>query len=311
MANSAGAGSGLFAALSRELEATVDRADPWIVSIDARAGLPTSGVIWSRGVVVATHHTLVREEGLTVRFSDGSERQAEIAGRDPGTDLAVLTVETEDRPIAPADPEVAVRTGQLVLSVGRNSEHGLRTSLGTIGGVGAEWLTHRGGRIEQYILLDLSTYPGFSGGPLLDAEGRVIGVNTAGLSRQSGVAIPIATVNRVAKELTERGRVRRGYLGVGLYSVRVSESMRTRLSIPNERGIMIVGLEEGGAAERSGVILGDLIISIDGAPVQDPEELQTRLGEESVGRKLAASVVRGGARVEISIEVGERPGRPR
>jgi len=302
---------GILAALSRELTSAVGQADPWIVSTNARPGLPTSGVIWAEGVIVTTHHTLVRDEGLTVRFFDGSEQPAEIAGRDPGTDLAVLTAQTGKREAAPAAEGAEVKAGQLVLSVGRNSEYGLRSTLGTIGGVGAEWHTPRGGRIEQYILLDLSLYPGFSGGPLLDAEGRVLGVNTTALSRQSGVTIPVATVNRVAKDLAERGHVRRGYLGVGLYPVQIPESLRKGLAIENERGIMIVGIEEGGAAERSGVSLGDLFIAIDGKAVQDPEELQGHLGEESVGKSLTVTVIRGGRREELKIEVSERPARSR
>jgi len=304
-----GEGGGILAALSRELTAAVEQADPWIVATNARPGIPTSGVIWSEGVIVTTHHTLIREEGLTVRFADGSEQPAEVAGRDPGTDLAVLSVETGTRAAVPAAEGAAVKAGQLVLSVGRNSEHGLRSTLGTIGGVGSEWHTHRGGRIEQYILLDLSLYPGFSGGPLLDAEGRVLGVNTAALSRQSGVTIPVATVNRVAKDLAERGHVRRGYLGVGLYPAQIPESLRKGLGIENERGIMIVGIEEGGAADRSGVCLGDLFIAIEGKAVQDPEELQGHLGEESVGKRLAVTVIRGGRREELKVEVGERPTR--
>ncbi len=302
---------GLLAALSRELTAAVEQADPWIVSTNARPGLPTSGVIWSEGVIVTAHHTLVREEELTVRFADGSERPAEVAGRDPGTDLAVLATQTGKREAAPAAEEVTVKAGQLVLAVGRNSEHGLRSTLGTISGVGAEWHTHRGGRIEQYILLDLSLFPGFSGGPLLDAEGRVLGVNTAGLSRQSGVTLPVATVSRVAKDLAERGHVRRGYLGVGLYPVQIPESLRKGLAIENERGIMIVGVEEGGAADRSGVALGDLFIAVDGKAVQEPEELQAHLGEESVGKQIEVTIIRGGKREELKVEVGERPARSR
>ncbi len=302
---------GIFGQLSREIAAAVEQADPWIVSIDARPGLPTTGVIWSEGMVVAAHHTLAREEGLSVRFADGSVQPAEVAGRDPGTDLAVVAVQTGKRRSAPAAEGVEVKAGQLVLSVGRNSEHGLRSTLGTIGGVGSEWHTHRGGRIEQYILLDLSLYPGFSGGPLLDSEGRVLGVNSAALSRQSGVTIPVATVNRVARELAESGHVRRGYLGVALYPARIPQPLRKGLEIDNERGIMIVGTEEGEAAERSGLTLGDIVIAIDGRMVQDPEELQAGLSEGSVGRRLAVTLIRSGRREELAVEVGERPPRAR
>ncbi len=302
-------GGGAFAALSREITEAVERTDPWIVSIDARGGFPTSGVVWSEGIVVAANHTLVREGDLTVRFPDGARTSVGVAGRDPGSDLAVLKLDTGKRPTAPVDAAAEPAAGELVLAVGRNSEHGLRASLGVIGGVGGQWQTARGASIDRYILLDLSTFPGFSGGPLVDAEARVLGINTTGLSRHSGVAIPVSTVERVVKELSERGHVRRGYLGVGLYPLALPAHLRASLKIEGDGGLMIIGVEEGGPAARGGILLGDVIVALDGKPIEDHEALQSRLGTESVGKRLAITVLRGDRLVQASVEIGERPAR--
>lgn len=302
-----------FAALSDELSAAVERANGFIVSIDARPGIPTSGLIWADGLVVAANHTIARDEELAVRFGDGSEASAELAGRDPGTDLALLRVggdpgASRGEP-APVARDAELKAGQLVLSIGRNSEHGLRASLGVIGGVGGEWRTWRGGTIDRYILLDTSLFPGFSGGALVNAGGEVVGVNTSGLSRHSGVALPVATVDRIVKELAERGHVRRGYLGVALQPVTLSAPLRAEAGTGTEHGLMIIGVEEGRPAEAAGLLLGDILVTVNGIRVQEPEELLAQLGTESVGKPCAIVLLRGGRRTEVSVVVGERSGR--
>jgi S1-C subfamily serine protease len=159
--------------------------------------------------------------------------------------------------------------------------------------------------------LDLVLYPGFSGGPLVDTHGRVIGINTSGLSRSMAFAIPSSTVNRVAQELLTRGYIARGYLGLGLQPVRLPDALKAKLNLSGGSGVIAFSVEPDGPAEKAGMLIGDVLVALAGAPVGDTNDLQAMLGPESVGKTLAASILRGGNLAELEITVGERPRRGR
>src|SRR5690349_2667716 len=247
--------------LSTQLSDAVDRVAPSVVAIHARRRSPTGGIVWRDGVVVAAHHTVQRDEDVTVTLADGAEAQATVAGRDPGTDLVVLRLSGTLGTPAERAPD-APRVGQLVLAVGRPGE-AVTASMGVVSAVGPEWRTWQGGRIDRFVRLDLAIYDGFSGGPLVDALGRVLGLNTSGLSRSAGVAIPVSTVDRVAEQLLAGGRVRRGFLGVGTQPVRLPEALEERarslVAGAGDVALMVVSLAPGGPAERAGILLGDVL----------------------------------------------------
>ena len=168
-------------------------------------------------------------------LADGRKVPATLAGRDPGTDLAVLRVEGVDA--APSfAPAESVKTGNLALAVARSADLGATATMGVISAVGGAWSTWRGGRLDQYIRLDVSLYPGSSGGAVVDTAGRVLGIATSALSRAAGVAIPAATIERVAGELLSKGRIPRGYLGVGLQPVGMPEHLISKLKLGVNRG---------------------------------------------------------------------------
>lgn len=292
-------------AVSDGLISVVKKAGASVVSIHARRRIPSSGVIWRNGVVVSADHTIRRDDDITISCPDGTRAPATLAGRDGATDLAVLKIGVADLPPVELN-DVNLSVGQLVLAVGRADQ--LSASLGVIGSLAGPWRTWQGGRIDQLIRSDVSIFDGFSGGPLVDMQGRVIGINTSGLWRNSAVTVPAATVDRVAKELNEKGRVERGYLGVGLQTVRIPDSMLKGLGKEAGRaGLVIVNVESGSPAERAGMLLGDVLIELGGAPVADPGDVQEVLGRERVGRPLSASVIRAGAVSELTLTVGGRP----
>jgi S1-C subfamily serine protease len=152
-------------------------------------------------------------------------------------------------------------------------------------------------------------YPGFSGGPLVDGRGRVVGVNTSGLSRSMTLTIPTETVNRVTQQLLSSGRVARGYLGLGLQQVRLPDNLVTTLGLSENRGLIVISVESGGPAESAGILVGDILIALDGRPVADTGDVQAILDPERVGQPVGARVIRGGAAQELSVTVGERPRR--
>jgi len=310
MASPASASLNTLQAVSDDLAGAVERVAPATVAVNARQRIPSSGIHWRSGVVVASNHTVRRDEDISVTLHDGRTVKATLTGRDPGTDLAVLKLEdAADISVAPSADAGALRVGQLVLAVGRPGPDGVTASLGVISAVGGPFRTWGGGQIDQLVRLDLSIYDGFSGGPLVDGTGRVLGVNTSGLARGMAATIPAATVNRVADALLTRGHIARGYLGLGMQPVRIPASLQQKLDLERDVGVIVVSVEPGGPADLGGMLLGDVLIALNGTPVSDTGDVAASLGTEQVGKSLAARVIRAGSTAEFTLTVGERPRR--
>jgi S1-C subfamily serine protease len=293
--------------LSNDLAEAVATVGRSVVAIHARRRIPSSGVVWSSGVVVAANHTINRDEDITLTLPSGESAAATLAGRDPSTDLAVLRTEA-NLPAAERADASHLQPGRLVLAVGRPGRQ-VTAALGVISAVGGEWRSWHGGRIDRFVRLDLSIYDGFSGGPLAEAGGRVLGINSSGLARALALTIPAATVDRVVAELVRKGHVSRGYLGVAVQPVQLPEAMRRKLDLPGSMGLVVVNLEPGGPAERAGLFLGDIILGLDGREVGDPTDLVALLGSEGVGREANLRILRAGETKSIGVTIGERPAR--
>lgn len=293
--------------LSNELAGAVERVAGTVVAVHARPRLPSTGVHWRPGIIVTADHTVRSDEDITIARPDGRTVAASLIGRDPGTDLAVLRIQDTDLPAADLGDPGSLKVGHSVLAVG----YGPRASWGIVSALGGRWHTWRGGEIDQLLRLDLTLYPGFSGGPLVDVQGRVVGINTSGLSRQLELAIPVSTVARIAAELIDKGRVSRGFLGVGLQPVRLPESLRRTLTAAPEVGLIVVSVHPDGPAAKSGLLLGDVLVTLDDTPVGAPEDVQAVVGARPVGSTVTATILRAGAPAEMRITVGERPPRRR
>jgi S1-C subfamily serine protease len=284
--------------LSSALADAVEQGGRTVVAVNARHRIPSSGVIWRPGVIVTAEHALKRDEEITVTLPDNQTVAAELAGRDAGTDLAVLKAATSTAVAAIQAEAASLQVGHMSLALGRRGENGIAASLGVISALSGAWRTWRGGYVDQFIRPDLSLYPGFSGGPLIDVQGRVIGINTSALTRSAGVTIPAATIDRVAGELLTKGHVARGYLGVGLHPVQLPDG---------RSGLILLSVEPGGPAAKAGLFLGDVLIALGGKPVADTDDVQSHLGPEQIGKPLSAAVLRGGASTEVQVIPGERP----
>ena len=296
--------SDLLAALSDGMADAVEKIGPAVVRVNGRRRRPASGVVYAPNMVLTASHALEREEDLTVGISDGRTISAQFVGRDPSTDLAALRV--EDLDVETATPaQGAARIGQLALAVGSPGRgEGPRASLGVVSSVGGPMRTWRGARLERYIQTDATPYPGFSGGPLIEARGNVLGIMTAGLARGSALAIPAELAWRVAKTLEERGSVKRGYLGILSQPVRLPDGQR--LGLTQRGGLLVVGVEESSPAGQGGLLIGDILATLDGQSVEDTEDLLMLLTGERVGREAAVHVIRGGELQTLKITVGER-----
>ncbi len=300
--------AGILAGLSRDLAETVELVGRSVVAIHARRRIPSSGVVWRPGVVAAAAHTITRDEDITVTLASGRTTAATLAGRDPATDLAVLRLEDAAVPPVERGAEADLQVGRLVLALGRPGPQ-LTASMGILSAVGGEWRTWQGGRIERFLRLDLAIYDGFSGGPLVEAGGKVLGLNTSGLSRAMALALPASTVDRVADQLLASGRVSRGFLGVAVQPVQLPARLREQLGLAGRLGLVAVNLEPGGPAESAGLLLGDVIVAVEGEPVGDPADLLGALGAERIGRPVAMQLIRAGELRTLPVTVGERPRR--
>ena len=296
--------SDLLAALSDGMADAVEKIGSSVVRVNGRRRRPGSGVVYAPDTVLTASHVLEREEDLTVGVGDGRTLPARFMGRDPSSDLAALKVEGLD--VEAATPaEGSARIGQLALAVGSPGRgEGPRASLGVVSSVGGPMRTWRGTRLERYIQTDATPYPGFSGGPLIDARGGVLGIMTTGLARGATLAIPAEIAWRVARTLEERGSVRRGYLGILSQPVRLPDGQR--LGLTQRGGLLVVGVEDGSPAGRGGIIIGDILATLDGQPVEDTEDLLVLLTDERIGREAQIQVVRGGELQTLRVTVGER-----
>jgi S1-C subfamily serine protease len=302
--------SSVLSDFSQELSAAADKAGSSVVTVRARHRLPSSGIHWRKGVIVTADHTVRREEDLSVLLPDGKRVTAKLAGRDPGTDLAVLQLDEEVSTSIPQFGDSStLKLANLLLVLGRTRNATLVASAGIIGGLSGEYRTWRGGRVDQNIRLDLALYPGFSGGPLVSTDGKVLGVNTNGLGRGRAVAIPVSTVNRTVDELLQKGHIARPYLGIAMQPVSLPEALRSKLKTLTNGGLMVLHVEPSGPAEKAGIVLGDVIVELQGKAALDTDNLRDLLASAKIGDTVKATVVRGGSPVDVSLTLGERPAR--
>lgn len=295
----------ILSGLSEALAETVAVASPYTVRVEGRDRVPASGILWSGdGVIVTAHHVLERDEEISVGLAGGETVPATLVGRDPTTDLAVLRVDAS----ALASPARAdldnLRVGHLALALGRPGKN-VRATLGIVSALGQSWRTPAGGTLDRYLQTDLTMYPGFSGGPLVDATGAIVGLNSSALMRGVTMTVPTATIDRVVESLLAHGRVRRGYLGVGTQPVRLPEATARQLG--QETGLLVVSVEPGSPAERARLFLGDVILGLAGQPVRHLDDLFTVLSADLVGHPTPLRLLRGGQVQELSVTVGDHP----
>jgi serine protease DegQ len=293
--------------ISNEFAAAAEKAGGSVVAVHARRWIPTSGIEWKKGVIVTANHGVRRDDEIKVFLEKDRVVAGELAGRDPSTDLAVLRI-NEGTPRKPQfGDSSALKLGHLVLALGRTRRGELVASSGIVGGISGEWRTWGGGRLDQYIRLDLALYPGFSGGPLLNAKGEIVGLNTRGLSRGRSVAIPVATVDRVVNELLEKGHITRPYLGIAMQPVALPENLKAKLPPESRMGMLVAHVESAGPAEKAGILLGDLVFETGGKAVTHMDSVQDAIAAAKVGETISARLVRGGEIKAFSITLGERP----
>jgi S1-C subfamily serine protease len=291
--------------LSDALADAAEKAGQATVLVNARRRMPASGVAYAADLILTADHVVEREEDIKVLLADGAEVKAQVAGRDAGSDLAVLRLE---RPAATAAEvtQSPARLGQLALVLGRPSPEGIEASLGTVSALGGPIRTGRGGMLERYIRTDSISYPGFSGGPLVAADGTVLGINTSGLTRGAAITIPADIAWKIAETLVRHGRIKRGYLGIRSQPVEIAEALQQLLKREQGTALLIVGLENDSPAAKGGLMVGDILVGVAGDSVLNHDELFARLDGEVAGKSTPVEILRGGQPQTVNVWIGER-----
>lgn len=290
---------------SNGLAAAVEKASAGTLLVDARRRYPASGVVFAADMVLTADHVVTRDENLAVHTADAKRYDVSVAGRDPGSDLALLRLK-EKALTPPALASAAPRVGQLVLALGRPSDSGVQASWGIVTAIGGPTRTMRGGLLDQFIQSETTPYPGFSGGPLINTEGEILGLNTSGLTPGSALTIPTKAAWRIGEALAKEGTVKRGYLGIRTQSVELPEAARQALGSSEENGLLVLWLEDKGPAEKAGLLVGDILVGIEGKAVSDPDDIFAALTSDTVGKTIEVKILRGGKPQSLRVTVGER-----
>lgn len=292
-----------LSSLSDALAALVESAGAYVVRVEGRNRLPASGVVYrADGVIVTAHHVVERDDNLRIGLANGESAAATLVGRDPGTDLAVLRVEGAQWNAPQWVDAADLRVGNLALALGRPGR-GVQAVLGLVTALGDRYRTGGGGEVDRYLQSDIVMYPGFSGGPLVAADGRLAGINSSALARGASLTIPAGTVQRVVETVLTHGHMPRGYLGVGIQPVRLDPALHDQLG--QQSGLMLMSVEADGPAAKVGLLQGDVLVSVDGQPMRQMDDLQSLLAG-SGGKQVSVRYVRAGAVHETSAQVGQR-----
>jgi S1-C subfamily serine protease len=327
---------------SDAMAAVVGEVGGSVVRVDARHRFPATGIVWNaEGAIVTAHHVVEREENIIIGLPDGSTVEADLVGRDPHNDIAVLKTDAVLAPVTWAEVGV-IKIGHPVFAVGRPANE-LQATVGVVSAISGKQMKphesldedahghghrhqhggrHGGNRSMRrfgrrgrgrewermlaggHIRTDVTMYPGFSGGPLVSAYGTVYGMNTSGFAHGASLAVPTNSLQKSVVALLAHGKVRQGYLGVSVQTVRLPENVAVDLD--NDTGALVISVEEDSPAQKAGLIVGDIIVSIGEESIADVDELPPALSGDLIGQEVPVTLVRGGALLEVPVVIGEQ-----
>jgi len=295
----------VWSGLSKSISETIEAVQDSIVTVHGGGRSTSSGVVWRPGIVVTVRQGLRRSDSLQVA-QGGEPFAATLAGADAGTDLAVLRIDAGATKPATTTNAQSLRAGELVLAVGRSSLGDISASAGIVARLGSAWRTWRGGQMDRLIRPDLQLYVGQSGSALVNEGRQVLGINSSALARNAVITVPAATIDRVVDAILERGHVPRPFLGAAMQAVPVPEAQRAHFGEGVVEALLVLHVEPNAPAASGGILVGDLLLSVDGHAVHNIHEVQHRLSGLKVGDPVVIGVVRGGVKMDLKVILADR-----
>ncbi len=293
--------------LSNELAEATGRAATSVVAVHTETRGSSSGMVWRSGVIVTSEHALRRDEEIQVTLPNARIVSATLAGRDPSTDIAVLKCAEADSAMPEFGDVATLKPGSLTLVVGRTRESGPVAALGVVSLVAPDRRTWTGGSLAPYIRLDVGLQPTAIGGAVINTHGDTVGLATPRFARFGAIAVPASAINKIADTLLKKGRIPRGYLGVGLQPVSLPDTLRESLQRKEKTAAIVLEIHPDGPADKAGIVIGDILVSLAGHPVTRLGDVQSLLAGDAIGKSLALKFVRGGSIQEGTVVVAERP----
>lgn len=330
----------ILGSISSEMAALVEKAAPSVLRVEARRRLPATGIAWSENLVITAHHVVEIEDDIGIGTPDGGSLSANLLGRDPRNDLALLHVDGSLKP-ANLSGDEDLRVGNLVFALGRPRQQ-IKATLGIVSGlVNPADLNRRRQRMKQafakgkgdrrawkkskwkwkkwmawegeswgmlladrLIQTDVTMYPGFSGGPLLGADGTLHGMNTSGFGGGVSAAVPVDVLRKSVAALLSDGKITTGYLGIGVQTAQLPDSVAE--SLGQDAGLLVVSIEADSPAAAADMLVGDILTALDGESIEHVDELQVILARLELGSEVGTRYTRGGEIREGSVVVGEK-----
>jgi serine protease Do len=273
-------------------------------------GMGSGFIISADGYILTNNHVVNGVSEITVRLSDRREFLGKVIGVDPRSDLALLKVDANRLPVARFAAPGALKVGEWVVAIGSPFGLDYSASAGIVSAIGRSIPTERGEDYVPFIQTDVDINPGNSGGPLFNLKGEVVGINSQIYTRSGGsiglsFAIPVSVANDVIEQLKRKGRVARGWLGV--YIQDIDLNLAKSLGLAKAQGALIAQVEDNSPAQRAGIKPGDVVIALNGEPIEDASDLPHKVGLFAPGNKVSATLMRKGQERTVSIEIGLRP----
>lgn len=298
-----------LAELSSQLANAVETVAQSIVAIRARRRIPSSGILWRDDVVVSASHTVQRDADIPLILGSGETVTADVAGRDPATDVVVLRSSGARRGARSRVADAPVRVGSLALAVGRPGSSAT-ASFGIVSAISEGWRNWHGARVDRALRLDLAIYDGFSGGAAADASGAIVGMTNSALARGTPMALTVATIDRIVTELLEHGHMRRPFIGVAVQPVVFPTAVVREHELPAERAVLVTAVAEKSPAERAGILVGDVLLRANGSTLARPTDLLDALADtQNGGAGISIDLLRGGTRRTVAVTPIQRGGR--
>ncbi len=293
--------SAILESISDAIVGVTEKVSQSVVQVGSGRWRGGTGTVWSKdGHIVTSNHVIGGMHEVEVGFNDGTKHVAKVVGRDPYSDIALLKVDSGNLTPVETGNSDGLKVGQFVLALANPFGRQPSATSGIVTNPAFSTRGWRGGTLDKVVVTDARLNPGYSGGPLVDARGRIVGINAA-YANNRGISVPVNTVKSVVDKLMQDGRIKRAYMGITAESIRLPENLASQAEIGQNAGLIVYGVDQESAAKKAGLAIGDVIVKLDGKQVESLVDLHGLLDDKAIGKRVKVAVLRGEKFTELTI----------